>query len=466
MKPLKILFLVHGYPPTAVAGTELCAQRLCVALRDAGHDVRVVTREERPGSPEYKIIRDSRDGIPVTRIVNNFTRLRERYLYDFHPRIEEIFEEELDRYAPDLVHVQHLAGASWGIPGMVRRREIPLVVSLHDYWYACERVHLLRPDGSICPGPEGGRSCARYCAHGSLALMASAVMERARGLFGVSLNLPGERALLRTLALLQTCTMRRRTGRLVAAYAGRCGRLLGGLAQADVLISPSAKARAVYVSLGVPAEKILVIPHGAPPPAGPGGGGEPYDGSRPLIIGYTGTIMPHKGIVSLIRALRGFSPERVRLRLYGRAFPARFENYVKKLLRRFPRGQVELHGTYLPEELPPIMGSMDLLVIPSLWHETFNLVLWEAWAARLPVVAARVGALADFVRDGVDGLTYPPGDWRGLRKIIAHVVKNPAVLEALRRALPRSCMGVEENARKYEEVYAGLVDRREGKAAG
>ena len=79
---MKILVVVHGYPPTAVAGTEICAQRLCVALKGMGHDVSVIAREERFGYPEYKIMRDERDGIPVMRVVNNFTKLSRRHLYD------------------------------------------------------------------------------------------------------------------------------------------------------------------------------------------------------------------------------------------------------------------------------------------------------------------------------------------------------------------------------------------------
>ena len=456
---VKILIVVHGYPPRAVAGTEICAQRLCAALKAKGHEIFVIAREELPGYPEYKLIKDEHEGIPVLRIVNNFTRLQEKYLYDYHPRIEEIFKDILLKFDPDLVHIQHLAGASWGIPALVKERGIPLAVSLHDYWYACERVQLLRPDGRICPGPRGGRSCARYCAHRSLSLTASAVFERARfagGLFG---TFPGERILLRTLPILQQLVLPRKNRKLIQNYGARCNRLLGGLDAAYILISPSEKAREIYISLGVAGDKILVIPHGAPPFPEVAGASKlsRYDGTRPLVIGYAGTIMPHKGVVTLLRALRKFALERATLKMYGRPFPAPFARYMEKLIRRFPEGQVEIHGTYQPEDLPGILSGVDLLVIPSLWHETFNLVLWEAWAARLPVIASRVGALSDFIREGVDGLTCSPGNWRELRERIARLIDNPNLLHELRAQLPRSCISIEENAARYEEVYSGLL---------
>jgi glycosyltransferase involved in cell wall biosynthesis len=106
------------------------------------------------------------------------------------------------------------------------------------------------------------------------------------------------------------------------------------------------------------------------------------------------------------------------------------------------------------------MAGLDVVVIPSLWHETFNLVLWEAWASRLPVIASRVGALSDFIREGVDGLTFPPGNWRGLRAQLARIVENPALLGTLREELPRSCMSLNENARRYEKIYIRLTTER------
>ena len=462
MAPLKILVVVHGYPPTAVAGTEICAQRLCVALKEMGHDVLVIAREERFGYPEYKIIRDERDGIPVMRIVNNFKKLQERYMYDYHPRIEEIFEDELARLKPDLVHVQHLSGASWGIPLIVKKHGIPLVVSLHDYWYACERVQLLRPDGTICPGPDDGRNCSRYCAHGSLSLMASAVIERLKWGTGFLGACPGERIVLRTLAAIQPLAMPRKTKKLRRVYRERCARLLHNLSSADALIAPSEKAREIYEALGIPKERVVVIPHGAPPlpEARAGFLRNEYDGTRPLVVGYIGTVMAHKGVVTLLRAIRGLSPGKASLRIYGRAYPPRFTRFITKAITRFPRGQVEIQGAYQPEELPRLMAGLDVVVIPSLWHETFNLVLWEAWASRLPVIASRVGALSDFIREGVDGLTFPPGDWRGLSAHLARIVENPALLATLRKNLPRSCMSLNENARRYEKIYIRLTTER------
>lgn len=458
---MKILYVVHGYPPTATAGTELCAQRLCAAMKAMGHGVSVLAREERPGWPEYKTLRGHLDGIRVVRVVNNFLRLDERGRLEHHPRIEEIFEEELGREATDLVHIQHLAGCSWGIPGIARRRGIPVVISLHDYWYACPRVQLLRPDGSICAGPDGGRNCARYCARGTLVSMASAAIGRMKRAAAVAGRIPGERACLAACAAVQRAVLPRRTKRLDRLYGERFSMLMGCLAAAEALVAPSERARGVYEAAGVPPGRIAVIPHGAPPFPPPARGPlAPYDGSRPLVIGYAGTVMPHKGVITLLQALRRFDPSRVRLQIRGRAYPDSFDRYFRAVARRLPAGQADVGGRYRPEDLPGILARFDILAIPSLWHETFNLVLWEAWAAGLPVLVSRAGAPADVVRDGVDGLFFSPGDPASLAARIGDLLGRPALLGEMRANLPRLCMTLEENARRYEEVYRGVVEKR------
>lgn len=456
---LKILVLVHGYPPTAMAGTELCAQRLCAGLRGRGHEVSVVAREEMPGFPEYKMTRDRVDGIPVLRVVNNFTRLQKKHLFDYHPRFEEIFAGEISRTGPDIVHIQHLAGASWGIPSMVKKRGLPLVVSLHDYWYACERVQLLRPDGSLCRGPERGRNCALYCARSSLSYLGSAVFERFRGITGRLSPLPGERAALAALSVLQRGLMPVRTRRLRKAYRGRCSRLLDPLSTADFLVSPSEKARSIYTAMGVPGERHVVIPHGLPPLSSSSGTRwrAAYDGTKPLEVGYVGNLMEHKGIITLLRAMKKLLPREARLTMYGKAYPPRYERFLRKAVKRFPPGQVAVRGTYTPAELPRIFAGIDILVLPALWHETFNLVLWEAWAAGVPVLASCVGALADFIREGVNGVTFSPGNWRDLRAILLQFIRDPGLLAKLRENLPRYCGTLDENAGKYEKLYEELV---------
>jgi glycosyltransferase involved in cell wall biosynthesis len=100
------------------------------------------------------------------------------------------------------------------------------------------------------------------------------------------------------------------------------------------------------------------------------------------------------------------------------------------------------------DDVPRILACVDALALSS--HprvETFPLCVLEAMAARLPVVATRVGSLPELVEDGLTGVLVPPG--------------NPqAMAEALQRILSGSATGRAMGERGRERVQARFTRRR------
>src|SRR5205807_8079120 len=68
--------------------------------------------------------------------------------------------------------------------------------------------------------------------------------------------------------------------------------------------------------------------------------------------------------------------------------------------------------------------AADLFVLPSL-HEPFGIVILEAWAAGLAVVASRVGGVPSFVSNSEAGCLFPPGDLDALARIVRDLIANP-----------------------------------------
>ncbi|MFN3763518.1 MAG: glycosyltransferase, partial [Anaerolineae bacterium] len=104
------------------------------------------------------------------------------------------------------------------------------------------------------------------------------------------------------------------------------------------------------------------------------------------------------------------------------------------------------------------LAQVDVVTVPSLWYETFSFLISEAFAAGRPVLASRLGALADRVRDGVDGLLLPPGDVAAWRSAIQRLIDDPDLLPRL-RANVRPPMTMEEHVERLEALYAQIVDR-------
>ncbi|CCG41374.1 glycosyltransferase family 4 protein [Magnetospirillum molischianum] len=90
-------------------------------------------------------------------------------------------------------------------------------------------------------------------------------------------------------------------------------------------------------------------------------------------------------------------------------------------------------GQKTQAEVARSMANAEFLVMPSLWYETFGLVVIEAFSAGLPVIAAGHGALADLIEDGVTGLLFRPGDAADLAAKARWAIANPEAMRAMGR---------------------------------
>jgi glycosyltransferase involved in cell wall biosynthesis len=94
-------------------------------------------------------------------------------------------------------------------------------------------------------------------------------------------------------------------------------------------------------------------------------------------------------------------------------------------------GQVRVHGRVTADALVRLFAKADALLLAST-HEGYGMVLAEALAAGLPIVATRVGAVPEVVGDGLEAELVPPGDVWALARAITRLAADPA--ERLRRA--------------------------------
>ncbi len=78
-----------------------------------------------------------------------------------------------------------------------------------------------------------------------------------------------------------------------------------------------------------------------------------------------------------------------------------------------------------------MLVELDALVVPSVWYENAPLVISEAFAAGLPVVASRLGGMAEAVRDGIDGLLFAPSDPGDLARVLRALATEPGLLDRL-----------------------------------
>ena len=121
-------------------------------------------------------------------------------------------------------------------------------------------------------------------------------------------------------------------------------------------------------------------------------------------------------------------------------------------------------GTLDAAALQERMRRAALLLLPSLWYEQFPRVLIEAWACGLPVLASRLGAFAELVREGDTGLLFTPGDGADLVRQLDWARDHPAALArmgAAGRAEVERHYGPARNRAQLLAIYgAAIAERR------
>ena len=140
---MRVLEVVHGFPPSAQGGAEIYAWTHACALRDLGDEVVVLTRDADVTRHEYDIRDTTVDGLRVVRVNNTFAaarRFEDTYRND---AIGAVARDLIEAFRPDVAHLHHLTCLSTTIPAALAARGIPVFYTLHDYWLMCHRGQLL-----------------------------------------------------------------------------------------------------------------------------------------------------------------------------------------------------------------------------------------------------------------------------------------------------------------------------------
>ena len=393
MRRMHILHLVHQYMPDHVGGTELYTRWLALELHQRGHRVTVFHRRSAEGTGQE----DRTDqGLDIRAAWTGSVTPTQRFLDTFSdPPMVRLFERTLENIRPDVVHIQHLMGLPHTLVGAIQRQGIPFVITLWDFWWVCANAQLLTNNShQVCDGPQAYLNCAR-CA-----------LARA------------DRPWLWPAAPV------------VAGLLAWRNHLLRRIMQnADGLIAPTEFVRRWYASHDVPTEKLLTIQPGLEYPTTVSRHRQPTD--RPVRFAYIGGLTWQKGIHVLVDAFSGVQGAS---ELWIAGDESADPEYVAQLRER-ATPSVRFLGRLTREEVWETLAQVDVVVVPTLWYETFSFIVSEAFAAHAPVVASRLGPVADRVRDGVDGLLVPPGNVAAWRAALQRLVDKPDLLARLRASV-------------------------------
>ncbi|MBK1672991.1 radical SAM protein [Ectothiorhodospira shaposhnikovii] len=433
---MRILKVIHGYPMRYNAGSEVYSQTLCHGLAKH-HQVHVFTREEDAFAPDFRLRTepDADDPRITLHLVNN-PRLKDRYRAS---GIDQQFAHVLDRVEPDIVHVGHLNHLSTSLLREVVRREIPIVFTLHDYWLMCPRGQFMQmfpedPNNlwAACDGQDD-RKCAERC--------------YARYFSGAMDDFDADLDYWRGWVARRMRHVREMTDLV------------------DLFIAPARYLRDRFRNdFGLPERKLVYLDYGFARERMAGRRRVP---GEPFTFGYIGTHIPAKGVQDLIRAF-GLLGGGARLRIWGRPRGQDTEA-LRRIAASLPESvasRIEWFSEYRNQEIVrDVFDRCDAIVVPSVWVENSPLVIHEAQQARVPVVTADAGGMAEYVHHEVNGLLFRHRSVSALAEQMQRLVDSPDFASRLgSRGYVYSDTGdipsIEQHVSEIERLYDQVLNRQ------
>ena len=151
-------------------------------------------------------------------------------------------------------------------------------------------------------------------------------------------------------------------------------------------------------------------------------------------VGFAGSMRPWHGLEVLVEAFAQLHEKDCRSRLLIVGDGAARRDLESGLAGRGLLHSVRFTGAVSPAEVPALLVSMDVAVAPYPKLPTFYfspLKVFEYMAAGRAIVAARAGALAELIEDGVNGLLFPAGDSAGLAERLSSLREAPMLRQRL-----------------------------------
>jgi GT2 family glycosyltransferase/glycosyltransferase involved in cell wall biosynthesis len=447
---MRVLHIVHGFPPAASGGTEGYVRHLAHAFAACPADsVFVLTRDADPCRREYAVTRHVDGRVSVIRINNMFqscASFEESYT---NPALLRIAMREIAAIDPDVVHVHHLTCLSTGLLEAIATLGIPLLMTLNDYWLICHRGQLFDLKRRRCNGPFG-RGCSECLPAGALATPLAYRAGHAARRSGV----PGLAIVAHTMIkATEAATPRTRTA---TATVARLHHMQSVARHVDLFLAPSATLENLFLQFGIPRVKLKRCEQGIDTAAFEGRRRTPSDVLR---LGYAGGIIPSKAPHLLLQAAQLLPHGSISIDLLGPGGPFHGDvTYAREILPLLSASYVRRIGPVPPERMADALANVDVVVVPSVWIENAPFIIREAFAARLPVIAANLGGMAEMVRHEVDGLLFEPGDSKALAAAIGRCLREPELLDRLRQGI-RPPMSIQDDAAQLRELYSVLRRR-------
>ncbi|MED1636055.1 glycosyltransferase [Bacillus thuringiensis] len=373
-----------------------------------------------------------------------------------------IYEDFLKKINPDVIHVHTLMGIHKEFFEVAKELSIKIIFTTHDYFGLCPKVNLMDVEGEICKDYDSGRSCLSCNVNALSIPMIYAMQSHSYRYLKDSRIVKGLRRLKKNQIKENrdmgnvTGELKRLDDSLAIQYVELREYYLNILKLIDYFHFNSSIAKEQFESYLDLKGKVISISHN-----------NIYDHRRErfsrrknssiLRLGYLGPIDVYKGFYALkdtLDCLKGKGYKNWHLDVYG-DFMNNPETYSPE--------HYTFHGRYEYSQLKKMFDQIDLLIIPSVWKETFGFIGLEAQSYGVPIMVSEHVGFKDLIKDEETGFIYKT-DGNDFINKLSSILDNPLKLDRINENISKMKFPyimqqhTNEIINLYQEVRAGVED--------
>ncbi|WP_088292034.1 glycosyltransferase [Bacillus mycoides] len=372
------------------------------------------------------------------------------------------YEEYLRKISPDVIHVHTLMGIHKEFFEAAKDLSIKLVFTTHDYFGLCPKVNLIDAKGDICKDFNSGHNCLS-CNINAFSSPMIYVMQ------SYPYRYLKDSSIVKSLRKLKKNQVKKSIeassvseevtkidDNLAVQYVELRKYYLEMFKLLDYFHFNSSVAKEQFESFLDVKGKVISISHKDISDHRQGRYSRKNSGSI-VRLGYLGPIDIYKGFYSLKDTLNTLNKNGYKdwhLNVYG-DFINDPETYNPK--------NYTFHGRYEYSQLKEMFNGIDLLIVPSIWKETFGFIGLEAQSYGVPIMLSEHVGFKDLIEDGETGFIYK-ADGNDFANKLSLILDNPAVLEKINENISKVKFPyimekhTNEIINLYQEVRAGVED--------
>lgn len=440
---MKILQVINHFLPQQTAGTEMYTWALSKALKDNNVEVKVVI-------PNYGKSNDEEyayDGLTVHKYAEPSNVDRSLIMGFREPDGLATFSAYLEKEKPEIVHFHELAGSNGiGISHLraAKKSGAKVIMTFHLASYTCATGTFMYKGKTPCDGKINTFKCSFCYLH-------------KKGLGGTSNILAGVSTVLNHFNL-DTTKLNNPLGTAfgTAYIIKRLEQQFHELIEhSDQVVCITKWYQQVLNLNGVDTSKVSFIEQGLPTSFS-----KNYDQQTrnvsPLKLMFLGRISPFKGLHLLIEALDNFSATEIELSIFGNSDGTDYETKLR--MKTTEKANIFWKGVLDQDKVQDEMHKHDLLCLCSTFSEMSPLVIQEARAAGLPVLASNVNGNKEQFENGATGLLFQMNNLESLKKQLSIITNNRNLIEEFKINIqkPRSFSDVSDD---YLKLYQKVLSR-------